>query len=112
MKVKIHTADGVFPVTSHGMFTVNVAGEDVLFCVTDNFDGTCLEATEYMTGLRWPTALMLKVDPNQTHRFSPAEQVPLIEMLVRADLNYRNPDESLKTIHGMRKRYKTNELDF
>lgn len=112
MKLKIHTADGVFTVESHGMFTVNVGGEDVLFCVTDNFDKTCLEATEYTTGLRWPTALKLIVDKHQTHSFTPAEQIPLIEMLVRTDLAYRDPAETLTAIHNQRKRFKSNEVDF
>lgn len=111
-------------VECHALFDVTLAGETLMMAITDNVDGTVIEVTDYVSGLRWPTAFRLvpnmKRTASEVDGYDKAELVPLLKMLIEVDIRARvnqpglagSERSLLAQIKAMHKRYPTNEEDF
>lgn len=125
MQVNITHKDGNCRVDCYGMFSVQINGHDFLFALTDNYDGTTLEITEYVSGLRWPVSLEepggktigLASPPNtecETYKtvLAKAKNRILTDMAFRTSEGRGTEEDVARVILSMQKQYKANEVDF
>lgn len=126
MKIKIMVQDGSshrpMRVECYGTFQIELAGELLTLAVTDNSDKSIVEVTDYLSGMRWPTTLVLVPTPNRGSEvvYDKSLYAPLLKLLVETDIKARisvpmtvTTEESLlRQIRHMQKLYKSNEEDF
>jgi len=125
MQVNITHGSGKILVDCYGLFDMVINGQSILFCLTDNADGTSLEITEYISGLRWPVSLEEK-GGKLLGLASPADYLSEVYIAILAkakqrimtDLIRRTTDgngteeDVAKVILRNQKQYKANEIDF
>lgn len=125
MQVNIVHSNGRVKVTCYGTFNFTVNGHAHLFCLTDNFDGTKLEVTEYISGLRWPVDLEepgakelgLVSPPNEACEtlqtiIAKAKQRMITDVAKRTSNGHGTEEDLGRVILRHQKQYKANELDF
>lgn len=125
MKINIMTQDGSKhrkeKVECYGTFEIHLAGESITLAVTDNSDKSIVEVTDYLSGMRWPTTLVLVPTANKGSEvpYDKGVYAPLLKLLVETDIKARVNSPSpttekslLQKIRSMQDLYKANEVDF
>lgn len=125
MQVNITHGSGKIKVACYGTFTMNINGHDFLFALTDNVDGTILEVTEYVSGLRWPVSLEEEggkaqglasppneACPNYQALLAKAKQRIITDLIKRTSDGNGTEEDVARVILRHQKQYNANEVDF